>query len=152
MAVILDIGNSADIHPRNKREVGRRLALQALNKTYGLNVRCESPSFESMRIDGHRAVLTFRNTFGGLTVKNRYGYVNGFELAGEDGVFRYAKAWLEDGRVVVSSEKVARPVSVRYAWADDPDDVNLFNSEGLPAAPFRTDDLPSRTKGVRFGQ
>ena len=152
MAVVLDIGNSADIHPRNKRDVGMRLALQALKKTYGLDVRSESPSFESMRVDGDRAVLTFRNTYGGLIARNRYGYVNGFEVAGEDMAFHYAKAWLEDGKVVVRSEKVAKPVAVRYAWADDPDDVNLFNEAGLPAAPFRTDNWPSRTAGVRFGQ
>ena len=152
MAVILDIGNSADIHPRNKQDVGKRLAGLALSKTYGTGQPCESPSFESMRIEGDRAVLSFRNTYGRLTVKDRYGYVNGFEVAGADRVFHYAKAFIQDGKVIASSDKVSMPVAVRYAWADDPDDVNLFNGIGLPMAPFRTDDWPKRTAGLRFGQ
>jgi sialate O-acetylesterase len=152
MAVILDIGNSADIHPRNKQDVGKRLAGLALSKTYVTGLPCESPSFESMRIEGDRAVLSFRNTYGRLTVKDRYGYVNGFEVAGADRVFHYAKAFIQDGKVIASSDKVSMPVAVRYAWADDPDDANLFNAIGLPMAPFRTDDWPKRTAGVRFGQ
>ncbi len=152
MAVILDIGNSLDIHPRNKQDVGKRLAGLALSKTYGTGQPCESPAFESMRIEDDRAMLSFRNTYGELKVRDRYGYVNGFEVAGTDSVFHYAKAYVRDGKVVVSTDKVAKPVAVRYAWADDPDDVNLFNGIGLPVAPFRTDYWTKRTAGVRFGQ
>lgn len=150
MAVITDIGNSADIHPRNKQDVGKRLAMLALKKTYGINIQGESPSFSSMTIKDRMAYLSFNNVYGGWQVKNKYGYINGFEIAGADQQFHYAKAWVENGKVAVFSEKVANPVAVRYCWSDDPNDVNLFNSEGLPAAPFRTDNWPRKTKGVKF--
>ena len=122
----------------------------ALLKTYGINVKGESPSFAAMTVKEDKAVLTFNNVYAGWQVKNKYGYINGFEIAGADQQFHYAKAWVENGKVVVFSEKVKNPVAVRYCWADDPNDVNLFNSEGLPAAPFRTDDWPKKTKGVKF--
>jgi sialate O-acetylesterase len=150
MAVITDIGNTLDIHPRNKQDVGKRLALQALAKTYGMDNKSLSPSYSSMSLKDGKAVLAFNNIYGGLVVKNKYGYINGFEIAGADQQFHYAKAWLENGQVVVFSEKVSQPVAVRYCWSDDPNDVNLFNSEGLPAAPFRTDNWPRKTKGVKF--
>ena len=150
MAVITDIGNSADIHPRNKQDVGKRLAMLALLKTFGINVKGESPSLAAMTVKEDKALLTFNNVYAGLQVKNKYGYINGFEIAGSDQQFYYAKAWLDKGKVVVFSEKVTTPVAVRYCWADDPNDVNLFNSEGLPAAPFRTDDWTKKTKGEKF--
>ncbi len=150
MAVIIDIGNSTDIHPRNKQDVGKRLAMLALLKTYGINIKGESPSFGAMTVKEDKSVLTFNNVYAGWQVKNKYGYINGFEVAGADQQFHYAKAWLENGKVVVFSEKVTNPVAVRYCWADDPNDVNLFNSEGLPAAPFRTDNWAKKTKGVKF--
>jgi sialate O-acetylesterase len=150
MAVITDIGNSADIHPRNKQDVGKRLAMLALLKTYGINVQGESPSFEAMTVNADKVVLSFNNVYAGWKVKNKYGYINGFEIAGADQQFHYAKAWEENGKIVVFSEKVANPVAVRHCWADDPNDVNLFNSQGLPAAPFRTDNWPKKTKGVKF--
>ncbi len=150
MAVITDIGNTVDIHPRNKQDVGKRLAIQALAKTYGMDTKAFSPAYNAMNVKDGKAVLIFNNIYNGLVVKNKYGYINGFEIAGADQQFHYAKAWLENGNVVVFSEKVSQPVAVRYCWSDDPNDVNLFNSEGLPAAPFRTDNWPKKTKGVKF--
>jgi sialate O-acetylesterase len=150
MAVITDIGNTLDIHPRNKQDVGKRLALQAMAKTYGKDIKAFSPSYGSMSLKDGKAILTLNNTYSGLVVKNKYGYINGFEIAGADQQFHYAKAWVENGNLVVFSEKVQQPVAVRYCWSDDPNDVNLFNSEGLPAAPFRTDNWPRKTKGVKF--
>ena len=150
MAVITDIGNTADIHPRNKQDVGKRLALQALSKTYAIKVNAESPAFASMTIKEGRAMLIFNYVYNGWEVKNKYGYINGFEIAGSDQKFYYAKAWIDNGKIVVSADKVPDPVAVRYCWSDDPNDVNLFNSEGLPAAPFRTDNWPKKTKGARF--
>jgi sialate O-acetylesterase len=149
--VIIDIGNSKDIHPRNKQDVGKRLALLALGKTYKLDIPHESPMFESMTTDRNTVTIRFKNTYGGLTVRNKYGYVNGFEVAGTDQKFHYAQARLQDGQVIVTCDKVTSPVAVRYGWADDPNDLNLYNSASLPAAPFRTDNWDKKTKGVRFG-
>jgi sialate O-acetylesterase len=152
MAVIIDIGNSADIHPRNKQDVGKRLALQALARTYGLPMPHASPMVDKVSFEGGMASVTWTNTYEGMVVKNRYGHVNGFEVAGEDRRFHYARAWMENGRVMVTSDKVARPVALRYGWSDDPADLNLFNSAGLPANPFRTDSWPRKTQGAGFGR
>lgn len=144
-AVTIDIGDPGDIHPRNKQEVGRRLALNALAKDYGrTNIVWSGPTYASSAIEGNRITVTF-DTYGSeLAVRNKYGYIEGFAVAGADRVFHWAKAWIEDGKVVVCSDAVDRPVAVRYAWSDDPQ-TNLFNTEGLPAAPFRSDDWPGIT-------
>jgi sialate O-acetylesterase len=148
-AVIIDIGEAGDIHPRNKQDVGRRLALNAFHDTYGIgNVVWSGPTYASMTVDGNRATISF-DTYGSkMAVHNKYGYVEGFAVAGSDKVFHWAQARLtRDGKVVVSSRRVREPVAVRYAWSNNPE-ANLFNAEGLPAAPFRTDDWP----GVTFGK
>ncbi|MGB8194564.1 MAG: sialate O-acetylesterase [Chitinophagaceae bacterium] len=150
MAVIIDIGESNDIHPRNKQDVGKRLAANALAKTYGKNAVYSGPVFQSMQVQGNKALLSFSNVEGGFDVKNKYGYVNGFEVAGADQRFYYAKAMVEGDKIAVYHEAVAVPVAVRYAWADDPDDVNLYNKAGFPAAPFRTDQWKAKTAGVRY--
>ena len=153
MAVIIDIGNSKDIHPLNKQDVGKRLALQALTKTYGMEVPCESASFVSMETADGKALLSFRNTYGLLEVRDRYGYVKGFEVAGPDRKFVYAKAYVSGEKVVVQAEGIRdHPVAVRYGWADDPADLNLFNKAGLPLAPFRTDNWPGKTADAGFGK
>lgn len=138
-AVITDIGDADDIHPRNKQDVGLRLALIALNKDYGKkDIVYSGPTFKAMNIEGNKAIISYNNTGKGLCVKNKYGYVEGFAIAGADQKFEWAKAYIDGDKVVVYSEKIANPVAVRYSWANNPD-VNLFNEEGLPAAPFRTD-------------
>ncbi|MDR0824843.1 MAG: sialate O-acetylesterase [Prevotella sp.] len=138
-AVITDIGDANDIHPRNKQDVGLRLALIALHKDYGKNdIVYSGPTFKSMNITGNKAVIEYNNVDKGLSVNNKYGYIEGFAIAGADKKFEWAKAYLDGDKVVVYSEKVANPVAVRYSWSNNPD-VNLFNKEGLPAAPFRTD-------------
>jgi sialate O-acetylesterase len=139
-AVILDIGEANDIHPRNKKDVGERLALNALAVEYGNNIVYSGPLYQSMEVKDNRAILTFTHTGSGLWSKgNRYGYLNSFAIAGEDRKFYWAKAFIEGDKVVVYHEKVARPVAVRYAWSDNPDDANLYNKEGLPASSFKTD-------------
>lgn len=145
-AVIIDIGDPVDIHPRNKQDVGLRLALNALHKDYGRSdVIYSGPVFASSEVNGNSIVVKF-DTFGSeLSVRNKYGYVEGFAVAGADRVFHWAKAWIEDGKVVVCSDAVKEPVAVRYAWSDNPR-ANLFNAEGLPAGPFRTDDWPGITR------
>ncbi len=145
-AVTIDIGDPADIHPRNKQDVGHRLALNALAKDYGRNdIVWSGPTYASFVTDGNKVVLTL-DTYGSqLAVHNKYGYVEGFAVAGPDRVFHWAMAWIEDGnKVVVFSDHVDEPVAVRYAWSDDPQ-ANLFNTEGLPAEPFRTDNWPGVT-------
>ena len=144
LAIAIDIGEANDIHPKNKQEVGRRLALAALAKTYKRNVPYSGPVFDSMRIEGDKAVLKFKHADGGLVAKD--GELKGFAVAGEDRKWVWAEAKVQGDTVVVRSDKVSKPVAVRYAWANNPV-CNLYNGAGLPAAPFRTDDWPGVTAG-----
>lgn len=150
MVVIHDIGNPTDIHPRNKQEVGRRLALQALNMVYGQQLIDKGPRYQSMQKRGNKMVLSFTNTGSGLMARGKYGYLEGFEIAGADKKFYWAKAEIEDGKVVVWSDEVKDPVAVHYGWADDNMEANLFNREGLPAGPFRTDNWKGITEEAKF--
>ena len=140
MASAIDIGDANDIHPRNKQEVGRRLGLNALKITYGKDLVAMGPFYQSLKIEGNKAIVSFSNTGSLLSIKNKYGYINGFSVAGTDQKFHWAKATLmNDNTIVIYSEDVQSPVAVRYGWADNPDDLNLYNNEGLPVNPFRTD-------------
>ncbi|MDR3267507.1 MAG: TIM barrel protein [Tannerella sp.] len=139
-AVIIDIGEANDIHPRNKQDVAYRLALNALAKTYGKPVEYSGPKYRDMKVEGNSVALSFDNIAQGLYAKNRYGYLCGFTIAGADRKFYWANAFIRGDKVYVSSERVISPVAVRYAWSNNPDDANLYNSAGLPASPFRTDD------------
>jgi sialate O-acetylesterase len=141
MAVAVDIGDPADIHPKNKQEVGRRLALAAEAIAYGRNVVYSGPIYESMVVEGGKVRLRFKHTDGGLLAKGAAS-LKGFELAGEDRKFVPAEAAIDGKTIVVRSGQVASPVAVRYAWADNPT-CNLYNKAGMPASPFRTDDWPS---------
>ena len=137
-AVIIDIGEAKDIHPKNKQEVGRRLALHALHNDYGFSdVVCESPMPKTVRRVQDKIVVQFDNVADGLIVKNKYGYLMSFAVAGNDGVYKWVQAKVAGkDQVVLSCPDVIDPVSVRYAWGDNPDDANLYNSVGLPATPF----------------
>jgi len=139
MAVTTDIGNVKDIHPRNKQEVGRRLALWALAKTYGKDVVYSGPLYREMKIEEGKVRIFFDHVGGGLVAKG--GPLTHFEVAGEDGKFVPAEAIIDANTVVVWNKEVPKPVAVRFGWRDDAE-PNLFNAEGLPASPFRTDDLP----------
>jgi len=143
MAVIIDIGEAKDIHPKNKQDVGKRLVLWALAKTYGKNLVYSGPIYRSMEVEGDKVVLGFSHTGGGLVAEGG-GQLKGFAVAGADKKFVWADAKIEGDTVVVGSDKVSEPVAVRYAWADNPV-CNLYNKEGLPASPFRTDDWPGVT-------
>ena len=140
MAVTTDIGNPADIHPKNKQDVGKRLAAIALHDVYQQAGESTGPIYQSMKVDGNKVILTFTHTGSGLLVKDKYGYLKGFEIAGADKHFQYAKAIVEGDKIIVHAEGVTTPVAVRYNWADDASEGNLFNKELFPAAPFRTDD------------
>ncbi len=139
MAVTYDIGEWNDIHPLNKKDVGVRLALAAQKVAYGdSEVVASGPTYKSMTVRGRRIIVSFENTGSGLTARNsrRPGH---FAIAGEDMQFVWAKARIRGDKVIVKNRKVKKPVAVRYAWADNPVGANLYNKEGLPAAPFRTD-------------
>jgi sialate O-acetylesterase len=138
MAITIDIGDAKDIHPKNKQEVGRRLAQWALNKTYGKDVVPSGPLYKSMRIEDGKVILTFDYLGGGLAARDN-AKLKGFAIAGEDKKFVWADAQIVGDTVVVSSAEVASPVAVRYAWANNPD-CNLINKAELPASPFRTDE------------
>lgn len=150
MAVTTDIGESNDIHPKNKQDVGLRLAAIALNNIYGKPMEYSGPVYESMAVQGNKVYLAFTHTGSGLMVRDKYGYIRGFEIAGSDHRFHYAKAFLEHNKVVVYADEVALPVSVHYAWSDDAGDANLYNFEDFPAVPFRTDQWKGVTDDVRF--
>jgi sialate O-acetylesterase len=143
MAVAIDVGTYDDIHPRNKQPVGSRLALSARAVAYGERLTHSGPVYESMRIEGEKVILSFKHSGGGLEARG--GALKGFIIAGEDKVWREATAEINGHRVIVRSANVAKPVAVRYAWSKYPT-CNLFNKEGLPATPFRTDDWPGVTQ------
>ncbi len=144
MATAIDIGEAADIHPHNKQEVGRRLALAARHVAYGdKKVVYHGPTYARLRVAGNEARLKFDQS--DLVVKDGPA-LRGFAVAGADHQFRWATARLVGGEVVVQSPEVPQPVAVRYDWADNPDG-NLVNKDGLPAPPFRTDDWPLTTAG-----
>ena len=150
MSVTLDIGETNDIHPANKQDVGERLAAIALNQQYKKNIPCSGPFYHSMQIAGNKAVLSFLNIDAGYFVKDKYEYIKGFEIAGADKKFYFARAYIENDKVVVHSDSVAAPVEVRYGWADDMPEANLYNKQGFPAGPFRTDNWPGITDKVKY--
>ncbi len=137
LAVAIDIGEAENIHPTNKQEAGRRLSLLALAKDYGKKeIVYSGPIFKSMSIEGRDVSITFDSLGGGLLSKGEE--LKGFAIAGSDKIFYWADARIKGNTVVLSSAKVDTPVAARYAWTDNPA-CNLYNKEGLPAVPFRTD-------------
>ncbi len=138
MVVAIDKGEADDIHPRDKKPIGERLARFARANTYGENIVFSGPVYDSLRIDGAKAVVTFKHPGGGLVSLDGES-LKYFEIAGADGVFSPAVASIEGETLVVSSDKVAEPRAVRYAWTNNPEGANFGNAEGLPATPFRTD-------------
>ena len=137
MAVIIDIGEADDIHPRNKQDVGRRLYMAAKKIAYGEDILYSGPIYSQMKVEGSKIQLEFDQIGSGLVLKNSES-MSGFAVAGRDKKFYWADAKVIDDKVVLSSEKVKEPVAVRYAWDKNPV-CTLFNKEDLPASPFRTD-------------
>jgi len=169
-AVLIDIGESADIHPRNKKDAGERLAAVALAKDYKKSVPYSGPVYDSLKIAGGKAVITFKHAEGGLVAKqlaetfvvksqtnetaplvrnSPSSLLEGFAICGEDKKWVWADAKIQGDTVVVSSDKVPAPVAVRYAWADNPT-CNLYNKAEFPASPFRTDDFPPITLNGKY--
>lgn len=167
-AILIDVGEEGDIHPRNKKDVGDRLALLALAKTYGKNVVSSGAVYDSCKIEDDKIRVTFRDT-GGLSAKplpatysprtgapekplelyNPNSPLQGFIICGADRKWEWADAQIEGDSVIVTSSKVPQPVAVRYAWANNPI-CNLSNTAGLPAGPFRTDDFPLSTRTAKY--
>ncbi len=145
MAVTMDIGNPTDIHPANKQDVGKRLALWALAKTYGVkDIVYSGPLYKSMRLEGDGIRIFFDHVGGGLIARGPN--LTDFVIAGKDRKFVDANAVIDGDTIVVSSDKVSEPVAVRYAWRNEAQG-SLFNAESLPASSFRTDDWPGATFG-----
>lgn len=136
MAVTIDVGMYNDLHPWDKKSVGERLALWALNHVFGEDIVCSGPIYDRMTVEENKIRLYFKYTGSGLTVKGNK--LETFEICGKDGVFYPAEAEIDNDSVVVYSKKVPQPSRVRYAWADNPEKANLYNKEGLPASPFIT--------------
>ena len=139
MVTTIDVGEADDIHPRDKKPVGERLARFARAHTYGADIVYHGPVYETMKVDGDTIILSFGQVGGGLVASDN-GPLKYFEIAGEDRKFLPAQATIDGSTVVVKREGVAAPVAVRYAWSNNPEAPNFFNAEGLPASPFRTDD------------
>ncbi len=137
MAVTIDIGEGDNIHPVNKQDVGRRLALAALAGTYSRSIEFAGPTYAGMSVEGDRIRVRFTHA-AGLHAEGESP--RWFAVAGEDRKFHWAEARIDGKCVVVSSPDVPHPVAVRYAWANNPESANVFNAAGLPAAPFRSDD------------
>lgn len=135
-AITLDLGDADDIHPRNKQDVGYRLALWARHLAYGDSIVHSGPIYRRHTIENHTVSLWFDHIGGGLTSSG--GRLNGFAIAESEGRFVWADARIQGDSVVVSHPDLSHPTAVRYAWADNPSNANLLNAEGLPAAPFRT--------------
>jgi sialate O-acetylesterase len=145
LAVTIDVGEMKNLHPPRKKEIGERLALWAFGTTYGQKLVYSGPIYEGMQIDVSRIRVRFSHVGSGLEGKDEK-VLKGFAIAGADRKFHWADAQIDGDTIVVSSADVTRPVAVRYAWADSPE-CNLYNKEGLPASPFRTDDWPGATVG-----
>jgi len=136
MVVTTDYGDANDIHPKQKEPVGHRLSLAARALAYGEKIEYSGPLYDSMKVARGKVEIAFRHVGGGLVAQD--GDLKGFTIAGANGTFVPAKAEIVGDRVMVSAEGVKSPKAVRYGWDNVPD-VNLFNKEGLPASPFRTD-------------
>jgi sialate O-acetylesterase len=153
-AVIIDIGQADDIHPKDKQDVGHRLALAARHVAYGQDLAYSGPTYDSLKIDGDKVIVSFKNVGAGLTIAAAPSTqpsvpqaapadaLQGFAIAGDDHHFVWATAAISGDTIIVSSPEVKEPKAVRYGWANNPE-VNLYNKDGLPASPFRTDDWPN---------
>jgi sialate O-acetylesterase len=137
--VAIDLGQAEELHPRNKQDVAARLALKAREVAYGERVVSSGPTYRRHTMQGGRVIVELENLGGGLVSRARDGTIPGFAVAGADHRFVWASAKVEGNRVIVWSDSVAKPVAVRYLWTNSPTAPALYNREGLPVAPFRTD-------------
>ncbi len=148
MAVTIDVGEADNLHPHNKLAVGKRLAITALKVAYNMDSIETSPVYKSMDNDGDSIIIHFS---GNIICKDKYGYVRGFAIAGADSVFHWAKAYVRNNNsIIVYNSSIKSPIVVRYLWSSNPGEVDLYNKDGLPVAPFRTDNFKGITAGKKF--
>ena len=148
MAVTIDVGEADNLHPHNKLAVGDRLGMTALSMVYHVDSIETSPVYKNMHVEGDSIVINFSSD---IICKNKYGYVFGFSIAGADSVFHWAKAYIKNNNsVVVYNSNIQSPVAVRYLWSSNPGDVDLYNKNDLPVAPFRTDNFKETTAGKTY--
>jgi len=148
MAVTIDVGEANDLHPHNKLAVGNRLAITALNMVYGVDSIHTSPLYNNMRVIDDSIIIEFS---GNIICKDKYGYLRGFAIAGADSVFHWAKAYVRsDNSIVVYNANIKSPVAVRYLWSSNSGEIDLYNKDDLPVAPFRTDSFKGLTAGRKF--
>ncbi len=148
VTVTIDVGEADNLHPHNKLAVGNRLARTALHVAYGIDSIHVNPRYKSMQGVGDSIIITFDDA---IVCKDKYGYVRGFAIAGSDNVFHWAKAYVKnENSVVIYNSNIKSPVAVRYLWSNNPGDIDLYNKNSLPAAPFRTDDFKLTTAGKKF--
>ncbi|MEO8172039.1 MAG: sialate O-acetylesterase [Sediminibacterium sp.] len=150
MAVTTDVGEAKDIHPKNKQDVGKRLAAVALHDVYGKTNEYSGPMYQSMKTNGNKILISFTHKGSGLITTDPAGQVKGFEIAGADQKFYPALAVIDGDHLVVSAANVSAPVAVRYAWADEAGSANLYNLERFPAVPFRTDTWKGITESTKY--
>lgn len=151
MCVTTDlVKDPKDIHPTNKQDVGKRLAAIALNDLYNKKMLCAGPTYTSMQVNGNEVTVSFDHIGTGLFTPDKYGYIKGFEMAGANQVFYFARAAVKNNTVVLSCSEVSSPVAVRFGWMGDATECNLFNREGFPALPFRTDAWKTITKEATY--
>jgi sialate O-acetylesterase len=141
MVVTIDIGEANNIHPKNKQELGRRLALAALAKSYGKDIEYSGPMYKSFNVEDNKIIITLNHSKG---LKINGSVAKGFQIASEDRNFVDADAVVtSDDKIKIWNDSIEKPVAVRYGWSNNPENCNLYNSAGLPASPFRTDSWPS---------
>jgi len=150
MAVSIDIGEADDIHPKNKLEVGKRLGALAMNIDYNGNFPATGPRFKNIEKKGDSLVVSFSFSSDSLKTIDKYGYVKGFQIAGNDKKFHWAKALIKENKVVVYRKGLQNPVAIRYGWSDNPGPLDLTGQSGLPAEPFRSDSWELSTRGAVF--
>ncbi len=151
MVVTTDLVTDAkDIHPTNKQDVGKRLAAIALNNLYNKKMVCSGPTYKAMKIKGNQIILSFNNIGSGLFTTDKKGYIKGFEIAGVDSVFHFAKAIIKGNTIILFSEKVINPIATNFGWMGDATECNLFNKEGFPAVPLRTVEWKNTTKRNKY--
>ncbi len=139
LVTAIDIGDANNIHPQNKQEVGRRLGISAMKTAYGQNINSSGPIYKSISYADNKIIISFDNTGKGLMAIDNSPMLKGFAISDSHKKFYWANAYIEGNSVIVSANNIINPVAVRYAWADNPGFLNLYNKDGFPAIPFRTD-------------
>lgn len=151
MVVATDIGNADDIHPTNKQAVGSRLALHAMKNEYGrAKLVASGPMYRSMQVQNSQIEITFSEIGSGLVASGEGAFLRGFTIADDSQQFFTAQASIRGNKVIVLNKNITHPKAVRYGWVDNPEENNLFNRNGLPASPFRTDNWSMQTAGVKY--